>query len=209
MRLFFPILIIVAALTGLYASSTLPDWQWAGEISAVGLLIGVAMLAALLVLSVLRALFRAMGGRKPARDDSREVLLVDGSNVMHWKDNTPQIETLREVVYFLTDQGYRVGVMFDANAGYKLFDRYHHDRQFAGLLSLPQRDVMVVPKGTPADPYLLRAARDMGARIVTNDRFRDWADDYPEVAEHGHLVYGGYRDDKLWLNLTQRIKGAA
>ncbi|SDZ60416.1 hypothetical protein SAMN05444004_13012 [Jannaschia faecimaris] len=46
-------------------------------------------------------------------------------------------------------------------------------------------------------------ARDMGAIVVTDDRYRDWADDFPEVRRKGHLVRGGYRDGKLWLNLPE------
>ena len=60
---------------------------------------------------------------------------------------------------------------------------------------------MVVSKGTPADPTILAAARDLGAQIVTNDRFRDWAEAHPEVTEAGHLVRGGYPSGKLWLSL--------
>ena len=40
---------------------------------------------------------------------------------------------------------------------------------------MPGNAVMVAPKGQPADPHILFVARDLGARIVSNDRFRDWA----------------------------------
>jgi hypothetical protein len=120
---------------------------------------------------------------------------------MYWKDNTPQIDTIRAVVFDLDRRGFEVGVIFDANAGYLLTDRYQHDQFFSLTLDLPQDRVMVVPKGTPADPFLLMAARDMGARIVTNDRFRDWAEAYPEVKKDGHLIPGGYAADGLWFEL--------
>ena len=41
----------------------------------------------------------------------------------------------------------------------------------------------------------------MGARIVSNDRFRDWEDRHPEVRDPGRLIPGGYRDGVLWLAL--------
>ena len=128
-------------------------------------------------------------------------ILVDGSNVLHWADGTPQLATLRAVVDHLTGMGFAPSIVLDANAGYKIGDRYQHDAAFGRMLGLPVSQVMVVGKGTPADPALLAAARDLGARIVTNDRFRDWAADYPEVARPGHLVRGGMRDGKLWLDL--------
>jgi len=95
--------------------------------------------------------------------------------------------------------GYAPGVIFDANAGYLLKGRYKHDDAMAGYLGLAEDWVMVVPKGTIADSYLLTVARDVGAPIVTNDRYRDWADAFPEVTEPGRLIRGGYRDGALWF----------
>lgn len=128
-------------------------------------------------------------------------IVVDGSNVMHWKAGTPQINTVREVLHKLRALGFSPRVVFDANAGYKIAGRYQHDDAFGRLLDLPETRVMVVAKGTPADPVLLAAARDLGTRIVTNDRFRDWVETYPEVREAGHLIRGGYRDGALWLEV--------
>lgn len=141
---------------------------------------------------------------KHRQEKSRPIplwVVVDGSNVLHWKNNEPRIETLREVVDYLTEQGFTPGVMFDANAGYLVSGKYKHDRSFATWLGLPEDRIMVVPTGTPADPAILTAARDLGARVVTNDRFRDWAEPYPEVRSPGFLIPGGYRKGKLWLKL--------
>ena len=128
-------------------------------------------------------------------------IVIDGSNVMHWAENKPQLATLRAVIDHLTRLGFTPGVVFDANAGYKIAGSYRHDRALGRLLGLPEDRVMVVAKGTPADPVLLTAARDLGARIVSNDRFRDWTADHPEISEPGHLVRGGFQDGKLWLDL--------
>lgn len=147
------------------------------------------------------------------RTTARRVVL-DGSNVMYWLGNAPRVSTVVEVLSELNRRGFAPSVLFDANAGYLLGDRYMDDRTFAHLLGLPDRNVRVVPKGTPADPYILAAARKLGARIVSNDRFRDWAEDHPEVADKGHLIRGGYRDGKLWLDLEEAkaalaVQGAA
>lgn len=127
-------------------------------------------------------------------------VILDGSNVMHWNGQEPHIDTLRDVIASLQAQGYRPGVIFDANAGYKFGSRYLDDRHFAKLLRLDPDRVLVVPKGEPADPTILAAARELKAKVVTNDRFADWAGDYPEVASSGLLVKGGYREGKLWLD---------
>lgn len=157
-------------------------------------LIGAALATVFLILWTLRRRTKD----EPAGEESRG--LVDGSNVMHRRDNLADLEAVRQVVQVLSDGGWVPGVVFDANAGWKLFGRYLHDGDFAGLLGLEKRQVLVVEKGTQADGFLLRTAREFGARIVTNDRFRDWAEAHPEVKEPGFLIRGGMREGKVWLN---------
>jgi len=169
-----------------------------GRLSDLTLLALIFALAGLVLLPV------AAVGRWARRRGGKagRWIVVDGSNVMHWKDQTPQIATVIAVVQALRARGLTPGVVFDANAGYKIGGRYKGDREMARLLGLPRSRVLVVPKGTPADPWLLAAARDLGARVVTNDRFRDWAAAHPEVTEPGFLIRGGYRDGALWLDET-------
>jgi hypothetical protein len=73
------------------------------------------------------------------------------------------------------------------------------ERELSQILGLPQDQVLVVPKGSPADPWILTTARDFGARIVTNDRYRDWAEAHPEVAKPGFLVHGSLSATGVWL----------
>jgi Zc3h12a-like Ribonuclease NYN domain len=160
---------------------------------------------------------RSAADRRPSRTarslrqkPSKNWILVDGSNVMHWEDNTPHLEPIRRVVGALKAQGFDPGVVFDANAGWKLCGRYLGERELGQLLDLPQDQVLVVPKGSPADPWLLTTARDFGASIVTNDRYRDWATDHPEVAEPGFLIHGGLTEGTVWLEgISKGADGAA
>jgi hypothetical protein len=138
---------------------------------------------------------------RPRRD--RNWILVDGSNVMHWEDNTPHIEPVRRVVAALKAQGLVPGVVFDANVGWKLVGRYLGESELSRILDLPPDQVLVVPKGSPADPWLLTTARDFSARIVTNDRFRDWAEAHPEVDKPGFLVRGSLSGTGVWLEGMQ------
>ncbi len=157
------------------------------------LLIAAALVAVFLILWILRR------GARAAQTSDESWILVDGSNVMHWHDRTPSLDPVKAVVAQLAAQGHVPGVVFDANAGWKLMGRYMHDGDFARLLGLESRQVLVVPKGTQADPFLLQTAREFGARIVTNDRYRDWADRHPEVLEPGFLIRGGMRGSTVWL----------
>jgi hypothetical protein len=111
---------------------------------------------------------------------------------------------VKRAVEKLTALGYVPGVVFDANAGWKLIGRYMHDGDLARLMGLERRQVLVVGKGSQADPFLLQTARELGAWIVTNDRYRDWAETCPEVLEPGFLIRGGMRDGKVWLQEVQR-----
>jgi len=187
------LVLLAFSVAGLLAALLLPGW------SDLILLAGPSALASLLL--TLREMGR--GPRRKARAE-RKPIVVDGSNVLYWKDETPRIDAVREVVDYLSRLGLSVGVVFDANAGYLISDRYRHDREMGKMLGMSQARVLVVPKGTPADPYILAAARDLGARIVTNDRYRDWVEDHPEIRTPGHLIKGGYRGQALWLDLEER-----
>ena len=155
------------------------------------------LLVLVLLLFLLPRLWRLVWPAAPAVDE--DWVLIDGSNVMHWQDNTPSLETISKVVGLVRASGYVPGVVFDANAGWKLAGRYLHDGDFARLLGLEPRQVLVVAKGTQADPFLLQTAREFGARIITNDRFRDWAAENPDVQKPGFLIRGTVRGGEIVL----------
>lgn len=186
----FLILLVIVSLCGVVVSLILPDW------SAFLLIAGPCALGGIGLL-----LFEWGHRTRHGRKVTQKWVVLDGSNVMYWKGGTPQIETVREVLRYLSSQGYTPGVVFDANAGYLISGAYQHDASLARMLGLLADKVMVVPKGTPADPYILTVARNLGARVVSNDRFRDWADDYLELRDPGFLVRGGFRAGHLWLEL--------
>lgn len=159
----------------------------------------LAFLAAALVATFLVLWIRRGRSRRATEAASENWVLVDGSNVMHWQDGVADLNPVKAVTSTLISLGYVPGVVFDANAGWKLAGRYMHDADLDRLLGLETRQVLVVAKGTQADPFLLQTAREFGARIVTNDRYRDWAEAHPEVLEPGFLIWGGMRDGKVWL----------
>jgi hypothetical protein len=136
----------------------------------------------------------------PRRLFKRKHLVIDGSNVLHWNDNQPDIGIVRQTVRQVKSAGFTPGVIFDANVGYKIGGGYMDDPALARLLDLPVDQVLVVPKGVQADQYILKAARDLGAGIVTNDRYRDWAGEFPEVERPGFLITGSVRGDKISLH---------
>ncbi|PRY78160.1 Zc3h12a-like ribonuclease protein [Yoonia maritima] len=140
-------------------------------------------------------------GKRPAekpRERAGKPIIVDGSNVMHWGGD-PSILVLKRVMDALHNRGYEPIVYFDANVGYKLADQHLGARDMAVQLGLPKGDVTLAPSGTPADPILLKHAADEGLRVVTNDRFLDWKQEFPKIGDKGFLVKGRWQEGSVIL----------
>ncbi len=177
----FSVVVLVASLTGF---------------AAPALVIPASIGVVLFFILVLR---RPAGPPGRGAFGQRQQIIVDGSNVMYWKDGEPRLDSVLEVVLKLKALGFTPGVMFDANVGYLLMGDFKNDAAMSELLRLPKDRVLVAPRGTTADEMILQAARDLGARIVTNDRFRDWAESYPEVTDPGFLIQGRYQQGDVKL----------
>ncbi|MFC3614632.1 hypothetical protein ACFORG_12735 [Lutimaribacter marinistellae] len=117
-------------------------------------------------------------------------VVVDGSNVLYWADETPALASVRMVVEKLVLDGFEPLLWFDANVGYLVAGRYMSPDHLAKALGYPARRISVAPKGTPADPLLIRDAERLKARIVTNDRFRDWRESHPLVERQEVFLRG-------------------
>lgn len=149
--------------------------------------------AAIMLVLILIAVRRKWG-------KERRWIVVDGSNVLYWNNDIPRLETVREVAQELVGRGFSPLVVFDANAGYKVAGRYLNERALSRSLRLPANWIHVVHKSTPADPFILKVAIDLGTRIVTNDRYRDWIDLHPEILGADFLIKGRYRNGALVLS---------
>ena len=163
---------------------------------APALVIPAALGVVFFLILVLR---RPSGPAGRSRFGKRKQIIVDGSNVMYWKDGEPRLDSVVEVIINLTRQGFAPGVIFDANVGYLLTGKFKNTNAMAKLLGLPEKRVMVVPKGEPADRFILQAARELGARVVSNDRFRDWVEDFPEIGDPGHVIKGRHQQGDVKL----------
>ena len=102
-----PTLLFFASLLGIAFALQNPDWS-----DVLLLSIPCALASAVLLL---REIVRRVVA---LRQRAKRWVIVDGSNVMYWRDNTPRLETVREVVSHLRDLRFDVSVVFDANAGY-------------------------------------------------------------------------------------------
>ena len=132
----------------------------------------------------------------------KPVIVVDGSNVMHWRDDVPSVKTLALVLSDLTARGFAPHVFFDANVGYKLFDRAIDAGDLAWQLDLKPSQITLAPSRTPADPLLIAHAIKVGVPVVSNDRFMDWRDQFPPIRDKGFLVPGKVKGERVELRFA-------
>lgn len=168
-----------------------------GPVLSVPLLVSTALVVA-------AVLWLAAGPRRKAVP----WIVVDGSNVMYWEGDRPSLMTVRRVLKAVEAAGFAPLVWFDANVGYLTHGAYLRPEQLSRMLGLARGQVLVAPKGTPADPLLIEEAVRIGARVVTNDRFRDWAEAHPAVTEPGFLVGGTVTGGVVRMRLGEGVKVA-
>ncbi len=106
-------------------------------------------------------------------DDSARVL-VDASNVAHATEGgEAKLANLMLVMRRLREDGYEPLIVADAALRHQIDNKAEYEKL------VDQGVIHQAPAGTDADYFILSFAREMDARILTNDRFRDRASDFP------------------------------
>ena len=109
---------------------------------------------------------------------TKPIVLVDGSNVAHStegeKARLANIVAVREK---MAEEGFEPVVVVDAALRHQIDDR-------AGYEQLVDSGVVrQAPAGTDADYFILSFARELDARVVSNDRFRDRLAAFPDATD--------------------------
>ena len=105
---------------------------------------------------------------------SRKVL-VDASNVAHATEGgEARLSNIDLVQQKLRDKGFEPLIVADAALRHQIDDKRAYERLITDGV------VHQAPAGTDADYFILSFAREMDARILTNDRFRDRAEQFPQ-----------------------------
>jgi hypothetical protein len=116
-------------------------------------------------------------GDAPEADENLKVL-VDASNVAHATEGgEARLENIKIVQAKLLDEGFEPLVVADAAL------RHQIDNKQAYEAMIENGQVHQAPAGTDADFFILSFARELNARILTNDRFRDRAAEFSEERE--------------------------
>jgi hypothetical protein len=148
------------------------------------------------------------GFMKNMRLDAKTAIF-DGSNIYHFgNDRGLDAQPLGMLALRLRDEGYRIVCFFDAN----IYHRLHEHGAFSkntrhsvdvlnDVFGLAANEVYVVPSGVQADRYILNTLKHLPISFaVTNDQFRDYAKEYPDVMK------GQWRKGVVISNGELRLK---
>ena len=112
--------------------------------------------------------------------EGKEVVVIDGANVAYEERSAggkPKLSNLLRVRSELEGRGLEAVIIVDASLKYDIDDQ----SQLETLIQSQQ--VRQVPAGTDADYFIIQLADQLGARVVTNDRYRDYLEQYPWVSD--------------------------
>ena len=112
--------------------------------------------------------------------ESREVVIIDGANVAYEERSAggkPKLANLLRVRGELDGRGFEAVNIVDASLKYDIDDQ----SQLETLIRSQQ--VRQVPAGTDADYFIIQLAEQFKARVVTNDRYKDYLEQYPWITD--------------------------
>lgn len=134
---------------------------------------------------------------------SGRTILVDGTNVCFWGryESSPSIAPILTLAQALDAEGADWQICFDASTRHHLAKSGMGDEvAYENLLRRRSERFTEMPGGSCADVFLLgAAAADPKTIIVTNDLFRDHAEQYPFVREKKRLIRGSVFHDQLCI----------
>jgi hypothetical protein len=112
------------------------------------------------------------------QNGSGKTAIVDGSNVAHSAEGgEARLENIRLVCDKLREQGYDPIVVVDAALRHQIDERDRYESM------VDDGSIRQAPAGTDADYFILSFARELEAAVVSNDRFKDRLDAFPEARE--------------------------
>lgn len=112
------------------------------------------------------------------QDDGARTAIVDGSNVAHSVEGgEAQIANIQLMWAKLEEEGYKPIVVVDAALRHQIDDRDSYEAM------VDDGRIRQAPAGTDADYFILAFARELDASIVSNDRFKDRLEAFPDARE--------------------------
>jgi hypothetical protein len=142
-------------------------------------------------------------------------IIVDGSNVAYYGQKadeetgkiTPSLKTLKVAIATLKKLGHTPIVLSDAPLRHEIDDKDGFNEM------IDNEEVFPVPAGTIADHYILNLAYEQDAKILSNDYFRDYQDEFQDISsrrlpyrvKNGRFQIGKPTPPKKVKNILQKI----
>lgn len=135
------------------------------------------------------------------RTVSEDMFLLDGTNMLYWDEdrNGVSLQHVLNVTEYLQNAGKKFLVYFDASTPHILRRRSPNDEgRYDDLLKNVPDNFRQVPAGTKADDILLiEADQNPQAVILSQDRYRDYEEQYHWLADKKRVVPGMVLSDKI------------
>ena len=137
-------------------------------------------------------------------------VIIDASNVAHFgkgKDGQPSLDNILNAIEALKGLGYEPFAIADAPL------RHEIDKKEEFNKLLEEGKVQQVPSGTTADHFILKIAYEDDAKILSNDVFREYNDEFKDIAskripygiKDGEIAIGTSSKPKKVKNILQKI----
>ena len=111
-------------------------------------------------------------------EPDERIVLIDGSNVAHSSEGErARLANILIVAEKMREEGMEPIIVADAALRHQIDDRGEYERL------VDEGKIRQAPAGTDADYFILSFARELGASVVSNDRYRDRIAKYPEVED--------------------------
>jgi len=104
--------------------------------------------------------------------------LIDASNVAHSSEGGEgRLRNIELVVEKIREDGFEPIVVADAALRHQIDNSARYEQM------IEAGKIHQAPAGTDADYFILSFARELGAKIVSNDRFRDRLESFPDARD--------------------------
>jgi hypothetical protein len=127
--------------------------------------------------------------------------MVDASNVAHYgrmKDGKPRLDNILKAEKALKELGYEPVLIADASLRHEI----DFKEDFNQLLN--KNGIQQVPSGTTADHYILKLAEDEDAKILSNDVFREYNDEFQDIGSR-RIPYS-FKNDVIIIGTSSKPK---
>ena len=135
-------------------------------------------------------------------------VIIDAANVAHYGNgDKPKLENIIAAIKALEAGKNEFLILADASLRHSI----NQKEQYIKLVD--DGIIEEVPVGTVADHFILETAEQENAKILSNDKYRDFADEFQDIKQkrmsfsivNGKLVFGKANKPKRVKNLLQKI----